>query len=311
LLSIEDLSQYTLGGRDCWQMMSEESITERDAARCASQWISDFRPLRRGGQYEALMTDLAKQCVTETLRAGEGECELDSRLASADGVLDALQTFGFPYALEKFRWESQDKVPDAFRKSLKSAMPSVWRRRDPSRSFKEGFESDHYFSGSPAELHEALSVYLTLPWLRHPSVDWLFLDMMITRELSAFGEEIKKQCFPGHKDSMGIHAKYWTAKGAVSKMVPTGFARIFGVSREFTDPKSPISLASNVWQAMYEVWRCLTGPVINPTMVRDEMIKSKNVGAVWDVPSWALIERVIETDRAVWLVGPYSQTTMP
>jgi hypothetical protein len=93
-------------------------------------------------------------------------------------------------------------------------------------------------------------------------------------------------------------------------MIPTGLVSIFGPSREFNDPKSPISLASNVWQTMYEVWRCLTGPVINPTMVRDEMIKSKNVGAGWDVPSWALIERVIEADRAVWLVGPYSQTTV-
>jgi hypothetical protein len=61
---------------------------------------------------------------------------------------------------------------------------------------------------------------------------------------------------------------------------------------------------------MYEVWRCLTGPVVNPTMVRDEMMKSKGLGAVWDTPSWALIERVIESDRAVWLVGLYSQTTI-
>lgn len=291
-------------------MISEEKITERDAARYVSKWISESRPLRRGGQYEALMTDLAKQCVTETLRTGEGEWELDARLALADGVLDELQTFGFPNALEKFRWESEDKIPDEFRKPLKSAMAAVWRRRDPNRSFKEGYESDHYFGGSPGELHDALSNYLALPWLRHPSVDWLFLDMMITRELSALGEEIKIRYFPGRKDSMGTHVKYWGTKGVASKMVATGISRIFGSNREFTNPKSPISLASNVWQTMYEVWRCLTGPVVNPTLVRDEMIKSKNVGAVWDIPAWALIERVIEFDRAVWLVGPYSQTTV-
>jgi hypothetical protein len=61
---------------------------------------------------------------------------------------------------------------------------------------------------------------------------------------------------------------------------------------------------------MYEFWRYLTGPIINPTMVRDQMMKLKGLGAVWDRPSWALIERVIESDRAVWLVGPYSQTTI-
>jgi hypothetical protein len=106
---------------------------------------------------------------------------------------------------------------------------------------------------------------------------------------------------------MGVHHKYWIVKGAASKMVATG---IFGPSREFSDPKSPISRASTVWQAMYEVWRSLTGPIINPTMVRDEMMKSKSLGAVWDLPSWSLIERIIESDRAVWLVGPYSQKTI-
>jgi hypothetical protein len=295
-------------------MQADEQLTERNARRYVSQWIPDALRLKRGGQFEALMTDLATLCVNETLRTGDGEWEweLDSRLAAAYDILDALHTFGFPYALQKVRWESEDKVPDELRKPLKSAMMSIWRRRDPSRSFADGFESPHYFSGSPGELHEALSSYLALPWLRHPSVDWLFMDMMITRELSAFGEEIKKLCFPGRKDSMGVQVQYWTAKGATAKMLPTGLARMFGrSSREFADPKSPISLASNIWQTMYGVWQSLTGPVINPTVVRDEMIKSKNLGAVWDVPSWALIERIIESDRAVWLVGPYSQTMVP
>jgi hypothetical protein len=58
-------------------------------------------------------------------------------------------------------------------------------------------------------------------------------------------------------------------------------------------------------------FRYLTGPIINPTMVRDEMMKSKSLGAVWDLPSWSLIERVIVSDRAVWLVGPYSKKQFP
>jgi hypothetical protein len=253
------------------------------------------------------MTDLSAQCVAETLRTSEGKIELETRLSRAYDVLYELQSFGFPNAIEKYRWVGEEKIPEELRKPLKTAMASVWRRRDPDRSFKEGFECEHYFYGTPSELHENLSAYLALPWLRHPSVDWLFLDMMVTQEIAAFGEEVKKQCFPGRKDAMGVHVKYWTARGATSKMVATG---LFGPSREFSDPKSPISRALNIWQSMFEVWRCLAGPVINPTMVRDEMTKSKSLGAVWDVPSWALIERVIEFDRAVWLVGPYSQTTI-
>jgi hypothetical protein len=291
-------------------MISEEKITQRDAANYAANWIRESRPLRTGGQYEALLSELAKQCVRETLLAGEAEWQLDGRIGSADSVLDALQTFGFPSAIEEFRWKNEDTVPVEFRKPLKSAMASVWRRRDPSRSYKEGFESPHYFGGSPDYLHDALSEYLAAPWLRHPSVDWLFLDMMITRELSAFGEELKIKYFPGRKDPMGINAKYWEAKGEISKMAATGIMGIVLSSREFNNPKSPISLALDLWQKMYEVWRCLTGPIVNPTMVRDEMVKSKNGGAGWDLPAWALIERVIEFDRAVWLVGPYSQATV-
>jgi hypothetical protein len=61
-------------------MTSGEKITEQEARRQASKWVSESRPLRKGGQYEALMIDLAKQCVTKTLATDEGEWELESRL---------------------------------------------------------------------------------------------------------------------------------------------------------------------------------------------------------------------------------------
>ncbi len=289
-------------------MLSDARITERGAALLVAQWLPDTLILRRGGQFEALLTDLAKLCVAETLRMAEGQYELGSRLSAAYDVLYALQNFGFPNALEKHRWEDAKKIPDPVRKQLESAMASVWKRRDPMRSMKEGFESDQYFAGTPGELHADLSAYMESRWLRHPSVDWIFLDMMVTRELSAFGEELKKQCFPGKKDSMGTHDKYWTARGNVSKMAePSGLARLIGPSREFSDPNSPFSKSVAFFELMYATWRCLTGPVINPVVLRDEMLKSKNEGAAWDGPSWALIERVIEFDRAVWIVGPYSR----
>src|SRR6266446_4513956 len=106
-------------------------------------------------------------------------------------------------------------------------MASVWKRRDPLRSMSEGYESDHYFNGTRAQLHEELAKYLNLRWLRHPAVDWIFLDMMVTRELCPLAEEIKQSYFPGRKDSMGVHQKYWTAKGNISAMAePTGIARL-------------------------------------------------------------------------------------
>jgi hypothetical protein len=113
---------------------------------------------------------------------------------------------------------------------------------------------------------------------------------------------------PGKKDSIGVHTKYFTSRGKLSDMTKrTGLAMFTRPSKEFFDPNSPFSKASQLWESMYNTWRCLNGPVINPTTVRDEMMKSKNDGGIWDGPSWALIDRVIEFDRAVWLVGNYSE----
>ncbi len=55
---------------------------------------------------------------------------------------------------------------------------------------------------------------------------------------------------------------------------------------------------------MYDVWKQLEGPVVNPTLVREAMIKSRDKGAVWDTVSWSLIDRVIAIDPAVWVVQP-------
>lgn len=284
-------------------MLHDDKLTNESAVKHAREWGEGRLDKRKGGQFQSLFWELAMLCIAEAVRVGGGEYELNERLQAAYDVLYELQNFGFPSKLEKHRWEDIRNAPDDLHVPLKSAMASVWRRRDPLRSMKEGYESDHYFNGPRAQLHEDLGTYLSLRWLRHPSVDWIFLDMMITRELCPLAEELKQKYFPGKKDSMAVHHKYWTAKGNVKNMAAvSGLGRIMGPSREFTDPSSPFSKTMHLWETMYDAWRALTGPVVNPTVVRDEMIKSKNEGAVWDVPSWALIERVIEFDRAVWLV---------
>ncbi len=53
---------------------------------------------------------------------------------------------------------------------------------------------------------------------------------------------------------------------------------------------------------MYDVWRLLEGPVVNPTLVREAMVQSANQGAVWGNVAWSLIDRVIAIDLAVWVV---------
>jgi hypothetical protein len=56
------------------------------------------------------------------------------------------------------------------------------------------------------------------------------------------------------------------------------------------------------WNQMYRVWLLLEGPTVNPTLVREIMVKTRDQGAVWDMPVWSIIDRVIQHDPAVWTV---------
>src|SRR5262249_36519447 len=69
--------------------------------------------------------------------------------------------------------------------------------------------------------------------------------------------------------------------------------------------KTPASAKPFVlWNEMYQVWKLLQGPVVNPTLVRETMAKTRDQGAVWDQPAWSIIDRVIQYDPAVWVIQP-------
>jgi hypothetical protein len=80
---------------------------------------------------------------------------------------------------------------------------TIWKRRNPQRSFSEGFESENHTAFDQEDFHGTVAVYLKEPWLRHPVLDWIMLDMMISRELSAFGEVLKQRWLPGPRNTYG------------------------------------------------------------------------------------------------------------
>jgi hypothetical protein len=59
----------------------------------------------------------------------------------------------------------------------------------------------------------------------------------------------------------------------------------------------------HLWRQMHDVWRLLEGPTVNPRRVREAMMETTKQSAVWRNSAWALIDRVIASDPAVWLVG--------
>ncbi len=57
------------------------------------------------------------------------------------------------------------------------------------------------------------------------------------------------------------------------------------------------------FNAMMQVWRLLEGPVVNPTRLSAEMIKSTNLGAVWESAAWAIIDRAAGIDPTAWITS--------
>ena len=79
-----------------------------------------------------------------------------------------------------------------------------------------------------------------------------------------------------------------------------GAARLAGLGR-FVDPTVK---AKKLWEEMYRVWKLLEGPVVNPTVFKEALVNSKEAGAVWDMTTYSIIDKVIADDPAVWVVDP-------
>ena len=68
--------------------------------------------------------------------------------------------------------------------------------------------------------------------------------------------------------------------------------------------ESPSDAAMSIMFEMSKVWDELEGPTVNPTMLREALLRSRDKGAVWDTAIYSIVDRVISIDRAVWIVQP-------
>jgi hypothetical protein len=343
-------------------MNYDDVLTQKTAVAIAREWI-DGRIVRPKdhlrSQMRGLMEQLATRCIAESLQQQEKEDQLCERLDAAWDILNSVWYAAAPEYATRWRIKAEEQPGVDEQKKIEQARHVVWTRRDPKRSFQDGFESKHHFNYDRNSLDSTIANYLERSWLRHPTLDWILLDMTITRELCAFGEELKKRWVPGKRDDLDFfHHRYFSTKGNLSKMteikwseffeslwtkfvtliaIPVGaiwasfhygysglgatLASIYGVlvagyggikviqfllrgvNRLIGRP-DPRLKPFLLWEDMYEVWRRLDGPVVNPSRVRESMAKSTDKGAVWDAISWSLIDRLIAIDPAVWVIQP-------
>jgi hypothetical protein len=222
-----------------------------DALSKRSRWHmttgADYldNPISLGTQSQGLwlLEQFADLCVAETVRLQEDSQALGQRLVDAYNLLNATAA----------PWDGK----------LKN-LRLVWLRQDPRRLFAK--DGEEQLTINKDELHGAIATYLARPYLRHPTFDWILLDMTITGELLAFGSYVK-------------HGRFTS----------------------FLTGRSHRRMRA-LWYLMHEVWTRLAPPVINPHLVRDLMVKTTNQGAVWDSPSWSLIDRAIAADPSALIV---------
>jgi hypothetical protein len=208
------------------------TLTQQSAAALSRLWIEDRieKPTapHAWSQMRWLMDQLAHRCVAESLRLAEDEDCLFHRLSAAHDVISLAWYSVERGGLTQRGGAQEKKLPSQEKERIEKARHTLWTRRDPKRAFVEGTLSEHHTAIDKDALHTTIAEYLNRPYLRHSVLDWIFLDMTISRELCAYGECIKQHLLPGRRDRfLGIHEQYIKAHGNLAEMTAINWSEFF------------------------------------------------------------------------------------
>jgi hypothetical protein len=327
-------------------------VTREQALQRAKYWVVHHygEPEYQWERKESrdLAAELATRAVAIALQNGESAVELEEKLAYCIRLVENLKYLGRSSAISWIFDKQETERTESEKTKVSLHGEAVWRRYNVADSFQRGNESAAYFDGNKDQMVHMAAEYLSRPWARHGMVDWILLDLMITREACLYGEHIKMAGLPGVTGDYFKHngdlakmrgdvtarttlilfqlvlgwviplAAIWFAFDRGYKMTGWTFVALFALSTAWwllmltirfgiriywyatgkTDPaKRPLEIA----MAMHDVWKSLEGPVVNPTMVKESMLKAKEKGALWDGAAWSIIDRAITIDPAVMM----------
>lgn len=66
-----------------------------------------------------------------------------------------------------------------------------------------------------------------------------------------------------------------------------------------------------LWSTMKEVYRLLDGKVLSPRLIKDELLKAREAGAVWNNAVFAMIDLVIERHPTTWVIEMDHYAVLP
>jgi hypothetical protein len=338
-----------------------EALTREDAIAFAKLWVDNsLEPTRDRwtfSQANWLLQQLAARCVAETVREGGDQPALQERLAYAYDLLRSVRLNAQRRDVENLNYKDWEDLDETEQRIVENSRHEIWRRHDPKRAYKEGLQSEHMPQIDKEVIRNRCAEYLDRPWLRHPFLDWVFADILVSTEIALFGEHIKQHLLPFPRDSMGMNSGYIRTQGNLEKMretnrtavrdtafinflctwiVPpaliaaafyfqwtvTGFVllgiysllilwglaanAVISIKRMLGKevPQLASDIATDILWEMCKVWDELEGPTVNPSLLREALLKSRDKGAVWDTAVISIVDRAILVDPAVWVVQP-------
>jgi len=177
------------------------------AKRYAVKWIiGRLGDPGYGCQFHDLMGELALLAIDDTFKAGGDETILSTKLDQAHEILARLQGL----TSHKFADQQADDRGRAL---------TIWRRRDVVAVFQGGYENHDFFAFERDGLERVAADYLTAKWMRHPIIDWIIVDALVTGETIVFGEELKQgRALEDFDKRIDRGKQYRAAKGNWRKM---------------------------------------------------------------------------------------------
>jgi hypothetical protein len=204
-------------------MTSDDILTKKEANVIARDMVNERTPYPKGlsfffPQKYWLMKELADLCVNYTLEHNGNDIELEDKIEKAWDILQDLWRITAPDYAKKY-YDEEEILDEHLKNKIEEAKYIIWKRHDPIFSFYGGYESQHYFKLNTSTFSDVVANYLEKPYLRHPVLDWILLDMLITNEICMYGERVKQETPRGG-------SRYWDAKGNIKSMTKVNWPEL-------------------------------------------------------------------------------------
>jgi hypothetical protein len=225
-------------------------------------------------QLHELMYEVAILAVNENLRTHGDATQLAADLNTANKILLDLQV----------GTNRRGDVSEKTNEEVDADRLMVWHRRDVRDVLQFGRNSRDYYCIQNELILHAASAYLSMPWMRHPTIDWILVDAIITGETILCGEKLKKALYNG---ASGVI--YSATKGNLEEMKRRSRDELRSAHR------SNIPYASTIWYGVLPI------ALIFATFYFRYLIVGAILGEFYALfLIWRWMRRQIKSDEQSW-----------